>query len=54
MNKKQPVRLQKCNANEVLQKQLTISVKEIILAFIFCIIFVSIIMLMTPQTYGFL
>ena len=53
MNKK-PVRLQKCNAQEVLEKQLTISVKEIIFALIFCIIFVGVIMLMTPQTYGFL
>ena len=54
MNKKQPARLQKCNAHEVLEKQLTISVKEIIFALIFCIIFVGVMMLMTPQTYGFL
>ena len=54
MNEKRPARLQKCNAHEVLEKQLTISVKEIIFAFLFCLIFVSIIMLMTPQTYGFL
>ena len=54
MNKKQPARLNKCNAHEVLEKQLTISVKEVVFALIFCIIFVSIIMLMTPQSYGFL
>ena len=52
--KQKPARLGKCNAHEVLEKQLTISVKEIILAFIFCVFFVGIIMLMTPQTYGFL
>ena len=54
MNKKQPARLNRCNAHEVLEKQLTISVKEIIFTLIFCIIFVGVIILMTPQTYGFL
>ena len=49
-----PARLGKCNSNEILEKQLSISVKELLIVFIICVLFVSVIMVMTPQTYGFL
>ena len=49
-----PARLGKCNAHEVLEQELTISVKTVLLIFLLILIFFAFCFMMQPQTYGFL
>jgi len=49
-----PARLRKCNSHEVLEKQLTISVKELLLIFFLVLLFGVFVFMTVPQTYGFL
>ena len=49
-----PARLRKCNSHEVLEKQLTISVKELLLIFFLVIIFGVFCFIAQGPTYGFL
>lgn len=48
-----PARLGKCNANEILEKQLYISVKSLVIIFLIALFFVALGVMMTP-TYGYL
>ena len=52
--RKTPARLGKCDAHTVLEKQLSISVKQLLLIFLFVIIFGIFCFISVPQTYGFL
>ncbi len=52
--KKSPARLHRCNAPNVMEEQLTISVKELALIIFFVFLFFMIIIVVKPQTYGFL
>jgi len=49
-----PARLGKCNAHEVLEKQLTITAKEILIIFIFVLIFGILCFLSKGPTMGYL
>ena len=49
-----PARLHKCNSHEVLEKQLSISVLQLIFIIVFCIMFMVIAFATVPQTFGFL
>ena len=49
-----PKTLHKCNANEILEKELYISVKNLILIFLICLIFVGLCIMMQGPTYGYL
>jgi len=53
MTKKEPARLGKCNAHEILEKQMTITGKQVILITIFLIVFLVLAFICVPQTYGF-
>lgn len=53
MNKK-PVKLQKCNAAQVLEQQLTITGKQLIIIFVLCVIFGIICFISKGPTYGVL
>ena len=53
MTKKEPARLGKCNAHEILEAQMTITGKQVILITIFLIIFLVFAFISVPQTYGF-
>lgn len=53
MTKKEPVRLGKCNAHEILEKQMTITGKQVIAITIFLIVFLVFAFIYVPQTYGF-
>ena len=53
MTKKEPARLGKCNAHEILEKQMTITGKQVILITIFLILFLLFAFISVPQTYGF-
>ena len=54
MTAKKPARLGKCNSHEVLERQLTISVKELMFIVFLVILFVVFAFMAVPQTYGFL
>lgn len=54
MKTTQPRRLGKCNSHEVLEKQLSITVKELIIVFMIVLLFFMTAILMIPQTFGFL
>ena len=49
-----PARLHKCNANEVLEQQLTITGKQVIIIFLLCVIFGIICFISKGPTYGVL
>lgn len=53
MNPK-PARLGKCNANEVLEQQLTISVLQLVFITFLVVLFFVLSLLLIPQTFGFL
>lgn len=48
-----PARLGKCNANEVLEQQLTISVMQLVFITFLGFLFFLIAFLVIPQTFGF-
>lgn len=54
MFKPKPARLNKCNAHEVLEQQLTISVKQVLLIFLLVLIFGIFCFLTKGPTYGYL
>lgn len=54
MNKKQPARLGKCDAAQVLEQQLTITGKQVIIIFVLCVIFGIICFISKGPTYGVL
>lgn len=54
MASKKPARLGKCDAHTVLEKQLSISVKELIFIVVLTVMFVVFAFMAVPQTYGFL
>ena len=54
MKTTQPKRLSKCNSHEVLEKQLSITVKELIIVFMIVLLFFTVSLIMIPQTFGFL
>ena len=47
-------RLNKCNAHEVLERQMEIKVKTLLLLFFLVMVFFVFCFFMTPQTYGFI
>lgn len=49
-----PARLGKCNANEVLEKQLTITGKQMLFLILLVFLFFMISILIVPQTFGYL
>lgn len=49
-----PARLHKCNANEVLEQQLTISVMQLVFITFLVFLFFILSILLIPQTFGFL
>ena len=49
-----PARLGKCNANEVLEQQLTISVMQLVFITFLVVLFFVLSLLLIPQTFGFL
>ena len=51
--KNNPPRLTKCNANEVFEQQLTISVMQLVFITFLGFLFFLIAFLVIPQTYGF-
>ena len=53
MNPK-PARLGKCNANEILEQQLTISVMQLVFITFLVVLFFVFFLLLIPQTFGFL
>ena len=53
MNPK-PARLGKCNANEILEQQLTISVMQLVFITFLVVLFFVLSLLLIPQTFGFL
>lgn len=52
MNK--PARLKKCNSSSVLEEQLSITVKEMLIIIFLVFLFFMISLWIIPQTYGFL
>lgn len=52
--RKNPARLGKCNANEVLEQQFTISVMQLVFIIFLVFLFFIISLLVIPETYGFL
>ena len=49
-----PARLGKCNANEVLEQQLTISVLQLVFITFLVVLFFVLSLLLIPKTWGFL
>lgn len=49
-----PARLGKCNAHEVMEKQLTISVMELVFITFLVFLFFLLSFILIPQTFGFL
>lgn len=54
MKTTQPKRLGKCDAHNVLEKQLSITVKELAILFFIVLLFFIASFVMIPQTFGFL
>ena len=52
--RKSPAKLQKCNAHNVMEEQLTISVMQLVFIMFLVFLFFIISILVIPQTYGFL
>lgn len=52
--RKSPAKLHKCNAHKVMEEQLTISVKQLVFIMFLVFLFFMIIIMVKPQTYGFL
>lgn len=52
--RKNPARLNRCNAHSILEEQLSISFIELLVIIFFVFLFFIISMLVIPQTYGFL
>ena len=49
-----PARLGKCNAHEVMEQQLTISVMELVFITFLVFLFFLLSFILIPQTFGFL
>ena len=52
--RKNPARLTKCNAHNVMKEQFTISVMQLVFIIFLVFLFFIISLLVIPETYGFL